>query len=210
MNKVPDSIMRYLEHVEGDIIHHNAGESDITSPYGIYRKEHPEAAIFTEIDAVALKLGIYQKSSEWTQSDIDAINHYIHQGDIKDDLKELVAKFYYQMTKPAHINDFPQDAQVSMFSMYTNSPKRAKKACQTAINTFVKNNLIENEMLKVDGVFGSKTISALHKIHNGLLFESYMLLHMSSLYARLAVKKPKKYLRYLNGWNNRLKELSRL
>jgi len=201
--------MQYLEHAEGNIVHHNDGESDITSPYGIYRKEHPEAAIFTEIDSVAHKLGIYQPSKEWSQSDIDAINQYIFNDNAKSIIKGLAANFYYQMTKPAHINDFPQDAQVAMFSMYINSPKRAKEACQMAINTFVKNKLIVNELLIVDGILGNKTITTLHKIHNGLLFESYMLLHMSSLYAKLAVSRPDKYLKYLNGWNNRLKYLAR-
>ena len=105
-----------------------------------------------------------------------------------------------------------------MFSLHTNGPTLAWKSVQSAINKCIKNGLVNTSKLAVDGNPGNMTFGALKAVtaavdsnpYGGLLFESYLLLEMSRQYEILAVANPDKYLRYLNGWNNRLAVLSEI
>jgi len=210
---MPDEIMDYLGNAEGKVVHHNAGESDITSPYGIYKKQFPTAEIFDILDKIASNLGINEESYNWTDYQIATINEAIvNDEDAKNKIRESASNFYHNMSKPAKIEFLPEDAKLAMFSLFVNSPRNAGKSLQMALNTFISLGKIDNPELVVDGAPGNKTVQAIKKINNedGLLLESYLLLSMSSLYAKLAVKNPDKYLKYLNGWNNRLKKLSKI
>ena len=209
-------ILDYLASAEGLEIHRNAKERDITSMYGIYRFEHPTATIFKKIDRIALVLGISAPSQYWEDEDLQTINNYIGSHSIlKSDLRKLASIFYQEFYQGAHLNLFPMDCVIAVTSMFTNSPLRAWKSIQFAINCFSTNNLVKNNILVVDGIYGSNTEVALKNIyifcHNnkytGLLFEADMLLNMSSEYSLLIKQNPDKYIRYSTGWDNRLKKL---
>ena len=63
-------LMDYLAEAESDKIHYNVGEKDITTMYGIYRVQHPKAAIFKRIDEVAQLAGVTSASEYWLQAHI--------------------------------------------------------------------------------------------------------------------------------------------
>ena len=204
---ISNELMKYLGKAEGTTLHYNTSESDITTAYGIYRVAHPDAEIFKYIDRVADNIGITTKSKDWTTAEIDSIGIVL---DDKNVLK-LAEEFYTKFTLKAKLNEFPKEAQVAMFSMYTNSPKLAWKATQSAINKFESNELIDYKQQLVDGYPGETTYDGLElctAANNGSLFEAYMLLEMNRQYGKLAVSNPDKYLQYLNGWNNRMEALA--
>jgi len=210
-------LLNYLAHAEGTQIVRNTTESDITAPYGIYKSEHPSADIFKEIDKIAVKAGIHGDSKVWSKQSIKIINEYIANNNLSQKLKNLASIFYDKYLEDANLGLYPPRAIIARFSLYTNSPKLANKATQDAINDFIKNKLIDSEILAVDGDAGENTNKALKLVYDlcerdenlGLLFEAYMLLSMSRNYAKLAVLDKNRYLVYLNGWNNRLDTLAK-
>lgn len=213
-------LMDYLAEAESDKIHYNVGEKDITTMYGIYRVQHPKAAIFKRIDEVAQLAGVTSASEYWLQSHIDKVNKYISNHNLNKEFRQLASDFYKDYFEAMPLDKFPNLCQVSVFSMYTNSQKYAVMAVQDAINTMIKMKYINGTaLLSVDGVFGKKfTAPALVKVSNfiaddefkAMYFESILLLHMSKRYALLAKANPEKYLKYLEGWMNRLEKLSRI
>ena len=205
-------LLRYLAIAEGTELHYNKGEVDITAPYGIYRKPFPNAKIFKYVDSVAKSLGIEAESKDWTKEEV----HLVDKALDMEKINELAMEFYKGYTRGARLDMLPEEAQVAMFSLYTNSPKLAWKSVQSALNKFVQNGWLDYKIQAVDGAYGSTTkkgLEALDKIARsnsgyGYIFESYMLLEMSQQYAKLAVNNPDKYLKYLNGWNNRVEALA--
>lgn len=210
-------LMNYLAKAEGTEIHRNSTESDITTGYGIYRAEHPKALIFEEIDIIASHLYLDSNSKNWSKSDLALLNKHIHQNNLQDKLKDLATDFYKDYMSDIKIDSFPPACQVAVFSMYTNGPLLAVKSIQDSINTMNSNGFIDYIEQSVDGVIGSKTLNGIIEVSKisekddtfSYLFEQIMLLNMSRQYSRLAVAKPDKYLKYLNGWENRLQYLSR-
>lgn len=206
-------LLDYIYSVEGDKIHYNSTEEDITSPGGIYRFKHSNAKIFEYIDSVAASSEIYTKSNEWSKEDLNVINNNLDM--IK--VNELVMDFYTEYNKGAYLELFTPLVQTTVFSLYTNSPINAWKSIQSAINKFCTNDIIDYDIQVVDGKPGKKTFKGLEAINEvcydcselELLFESYILLEMSKIYAKLAVSNPDKFLIYLNGWNNRLDFLAK-
>lgn len=204
-------ILEYLAEVEGTKIHYNKGESDITSNYGIYRAEHPNAEIFIYIDSVARSLGINKKSKKWTRKEIAKINSKIDMVVID----RLAIKFYDEFLESLHLNYFSKESKLAAFSLYTNGPYLLWKSVQKTINNYVTNGWIDFTIQDVDGQYGSKTKNGLLKILelsdkndlHGYLFESMLVSGMQAEYARLACVNPKKYLKYLRGWNNRVTKL---
>ena len=205
-------LLEYLAKAEGTELHYNEGEVDITAPYGIYRKPYPNANIFKYIDGVARSLGIEVPSREWTEEEVLLIDNALDMQKIN----ELAMEFYIGYAKGARLDMLPAESQVAMFSLYTNSPKLAWKAVQSALNKFVKNGWLEFRLQAVDGAYGKSTEEGLQELLKiaesnsgyGYIFEAYMLLEMSQEYAKLAVSNPDKYLKYLNGWNNRVEALA--
>lgn len=205
-----EKMMTYLGNAEGTKIHYNSSETDITTMYGIYKAAHPQASIFNLIDLIARNAGISNESSKWTHSDINTLNNYIIDNNLNESLEHEAREFYDEFLKRLHLDKFPEEAQIAAFSLYTNSPKKGIMSVQSAINKFITNGFITNPILTVDGALGTKSASALDKIEDGYLFEAYMLLEMSKQYSKLAVANSDKYLRYLNGWNNRLDSLAKI
>jgi len=205
-------LLDYLAKAEGTIVHRNATETDITAPYGIYKTQHPEAQIFKAIDEDANKIGLNSDSTTWVQDDLDKLNESLD----SSKMEQLAGIFYDTFLKDAHMILYPLECVITRFSLYVNSPKLANEVTQEAINLFIQNKFIKHNILVVDGAIGLNTNNALREVYNlslrdnawGYLFESYMLLMMSKNYAKLAASNQQKYLRYLNGWNNRLYTLA--
>lgn len=209
--------MDYLAQAEGIKIHYNKNEIDITAPYGIYRAKNPDAKIFKRIDNIANKIGISLPSSSWNEQQIKMVNDYIEKHELRYEFRELASEFYDSYLKDLDIEIFPKMSQIAVFSLYVNSPYLAIISIQTAINNFIYNELIDFNIIKVDGIFGPISKRAVKTItwtcqtkESGLLFEMYILLEMSRQYEKLAVSNPDKYLEYLNGWNNRLNKLAKM
>jgi len=208
-------VIAYLAKAEGTTVHRLKDEKDITAPYGIYRHAHPNAEIFKYLDNTAIALDIDEDSSKWSRSDIYEINDFLSTE--SEDIEELASDFYEEYLKPAHLELFPPLCRVAMFSMYTNSPKNAWKSVQQSLLDVDKNNLGNNDDLSiVDGSFGRKTergiidvVQSLNK-QGHLYFETLMLSNMKTLYIRLAISNPDKYLKYLKGWDNRMNLLAKM
>jgi hypothetical protein len=205
-----ENILKYLAKAEGIKIHRNATEDDITTPYGIYRKIHPNHKIFTYIDDLAKTLGIKTPSSAWNQKDIDKVNAALDMVIVD----KYTIEFYNIFIKDLHLHIFTEESQLAAFSMYVNGPLIFWKSVQATINKFNSNKWIDYIKQGVDGQFGRRTreglilIQKLCETNNlyGYIFEGYLVSQMQVEYARLAVANPAKYLKYLNGWNNRVVE----
>lgn len=203
-------ILKYLAKAEGRELHRNSTESDITTPYGIYKEHHPTAGIFKYIDEVAKSIGITKDSSKWTSSEISKINSKLDMNKID----ELTIQFYNKFVENLYLNIFSNESRLAAFSMFVNGPLIFWKSVQSTINKFNSNGWIDFIEQGVDGQFGKRTRDGLvliQKISNenslyGNIFEAYMVSQMQVEYARLAVANPTKYLKYLNGWNNRVVE----
>jgi len=216
MTNQMNKLMEYLAKAEGTNIHYNDKELDITAMYGIYRHSNPSAKIFEEIDYLAFTLGIKEKSYNWLDSHIETINKYINKRDeLISKFIELAAEFYEQFYNRARLSMFHSDCVLAVASMYTTSPKLCWKSIQYGINTMNSNGIIYYKKIAVDGVAGEETIKGLNKClyecntrkNISLLFESYMLLGMTTEYSKLVKLNPKKYMEYSIGWDNRMKKL---
>ena len=205
-------LLNYLSEAEGTEIHYLKGEKDITAPYGIYKYSHPKAEIFNYIRKIALTIGIVRESSSWSKVEISKVNKAID----KDIIKKLAEHFYKEYLKDAHLDLFPDLCKIAMFSMFTNSRKKAWKAVQQSLIDIKKTGSMpfEEPLSTIDGAYGRKTRIALSvvKYYNGfapLYFEALLLSNMKTQYIKLAVKNPDKYLGFLKGWDNRMNALAR-
>ena len=204
-------ILKYLGTVEGTELHRNSTESDITTPYGIYREEHPTASIFNYIDTVASENGFDSPSSEWGKEEIVIINELLD----NDTVENLVIEFYDNFYKNLHSDLFSDKTVLAAFSLYTNSPKLLWKSVQASINKFHTNGFINYKIQSVDGAYGNSTSNGIKLVNDAIklndiydyVFESYIISNMQKEYAKLVVMNPDKYIKYLNGWNNRVTAL---
>ncbi|MCF6330300.1 MAG: hypothetical protein L3I99_01975 [Sulfurimonas sp.] len=207
------ALLDYLEKAEGTKVHYNKTEDDITTPYGIYAKVHPNAKLVLYIQKISKKIGIDSKSKKWSHKDLQKINEYLIGKEKK--VRALASAFYEEFLKNAHLDKFPQECQVAMFSIFTNSNTRAWRAVQQSII-----NIEESKMLKfgrlstVDGIYGRKTKNALIVINKEfskegyMYFKTLMLSNMKTEYIKLATSSPRKFLIYLRGWDNRMNNLA--
>jgi len=209
-----DLIIDYLYKEEGDYIHRNPTEDDITSPGGIYRKEHPEATIWEYIDYVANDLGLLVSSEYWTQEDIDLVNQHID----KDVIRELVKEFYDIYLKGAHLDLFNDELKIVILNFYTNSNVGCWKSIQRSIWDLYEERLInvdEEQISIVDGAFGYKTQVCLKIIKEqditlNTLFKYMILENMLTYYSKLATTYPERYGMYLSNWTKRVNRLKGL
>ena len=203
-------LLTYLYEAEGGKVHYNKGEVDITSPGGIYRKSHPNARIFVYIDSVAKNIGITSPSKLWGKKTLRMVNRQLDM----DRVDILLSRFYNEFLESAHLEEFPTEATVMMYSLYINSPKRAWKAVQQAIRDMVQSRVIISDLSAtstVDGVYGRKTANMLALIDAdevGGEFKMYIASAMKTQYIKLALARPKKFMRYLKGWDNRVNKLA--
>ena len=201
-----NDIIEYLAKAEGDMLHRNKGEGDITSAYGIYRVAHPDANIFKYYDSVAESISIYERSNEWTTAEIAKIDEYTD----KEKVRELAEDFYSNYLSGAHLEQFPKGCRLIMYSAYVNSPKLAWKAVQMSIRNMVNSKetfMNIQDVSIVDGAYGNKTRIALSNIKDvvyPLYLETLIISNMKTLYIRLANNNQDKYFKYLVGWDNRV------
>ena len=206
-----DKMINYIKQVEGDYLHRISTESDITSPGGIYRAEHSDAAIFGYIDSIASTLNINTPSTEWTPEEIKIINDNLN----KSMVDVMLGEFYDKYLYGAHLELFPGELQVVMFNLYTNSNKGTWKSVQRTLIHFQKEGILNIEFDKlstVDGQFGNKTETAIGLLDfsNSLITKAFkfeLISNMRRYYADLVVYSPDKYLVSLHGWNNRMDNL---
>jgi len=218
--EINEDILDYLGKAEGLTVHVNDGEKDITSPYGIYRSVHPNAEMFTYIDQLLMEAGIFRKTSELLHSDFDIINTIVERNEIvSKEIRRLASKFYAEYYADTYLYLMPKETQLAFLSCYTTSEYGGKKSLQAAINDLISNREIQNNRLIEDGVFGSKTQTALIKVKNryneikekkyfGLWFEEKLLRHMIMYYDKLAIENPKEYKKFYKGWRNRMEALA--
>ena len=218
-----EKLLKYLDEVEGSKIHYNDGEEDITCPYGIYKKR--SSSIYKTIVRIAYSIGIKADTSLWTKAEITLVNTALE--NYKETIDKYAEEFYSGFLKDAHIELFPKECQVAMYSMYTNSPRNAWKAVQESLIEFnvlydYEKYLPLKKLSVIDGDFGDKTSDALYHISFKMKgqenhFETRMLSNMKSLYIKLwkseEIKLQKgevtynKYSRHLSGWDNRMSHL---
>jgi len=202
-------VLEYIKHVEGDKVHRNKGEKDITSPYGIYKHAHPDASIFNYIDSVANSLSIVKNSKKWTAEDILTINKNLDTAEID----EHALAFYEEYFKGARLHLFDKNAKILCAVLYSNSTVMMWKSVQTALLTLQKQERIDGslELSIADGLFGRKTDRSLSSRSVQALqpYELYDNIMIAAQYNYVSLwhKNKIKYGVFLFGWLNRLKKI---
>jgi hypothetical protein len=213
-----ENLLNYLSKEEGLDFHRNSKESDITSPYGIYKAVHKDAEVFKYLAKLTISLNVPRLSSEWNQSHLKIVNDFVNSSKIiKQEIKQLIADFYTQYYKGASLELMPPEAVIAVVSIYTLSSKKAMIAVQKSINEFITNGFIDNPILKEDGDFGAKSKEAMAKVlklrneHNefaGYYFEEKVINNMQQQLDDLSYGNKEKFGVNRNGWRNRLERLS--
>jgi len=197
--------------VEGDYLHRNSTEADITSPGGVYRAVHPDANIWSYIDSVGASLDKDKDSSMWSASDIHDVNDALDETQIG----LLVKDFYNDYLFGAHLDLFDPMLQIAMFNLYTNSQTGAWKSVQQTIIDMKKMGYLtmpDSDISKVDGGYGDKTKRGLQAVDalpddQVTIYKITMISNMKTYYAKLVAGNPDKFLVYLVGWMNRMDNL---
>ena len=190
-SSLKDVIMNYLASVEGDYIHKNATESEITAPYGIYKNAFPTADIFTFIDRIAKnnKLDVIK--------DMDKLNKIITNENYNE-VRNLAWSFYVKEFLDVRLmNGLGPKSGLTVFSNSVNAGKSVGiKSLQYALG------------VKEDGIIGSITMTAINKYaKDDDKLNQKLLTYMDDFYHRLVEQNPTKYYVYLDGWMNRLNGL---
>ena len=195
-----ESIMNYLAKAEGDYIHFNKGEKDITSAYGIYRYSFPNAEIFKFYESLGLGDLRYPtvrgKVREVIQSDPDL---YAKE-------RQLAFDFYIEhFIDPNVVRLLDDKTELTFFSIAVNGGrKRGAKALQSAIRKL-------GYKIVVDGIVGARTLTALEDAiqrYGNAPINAGMITYMRGFYERLIKRNPDKYARYTRGWENRMRGLA--
>lgn len=191
-----DRIMNYLARYEGTIIHWNRTETNMTTPYGIYRKSFPNAVIFKYIDALSVKYtGRVIRRRDLRQ--IGKLNNSLTRNERRR-IKDMAWDFYLNNFMNPEVTDMLDGKEgMSFFSISVNGGRgRGIKSLYSATKLKLKN--------RVSDVLLNK-ISELKRKHISL--NDGMLDYMLNFYKYLIRKNPNKYGRYRNGWFSRLKGL---
>lgn len=118
-----------------------------------------------------------------------------------DEVEEIYREFYWLRSKsdklPVPLDLVHFDTSVNM------GVGTAGKLLQRSLN----NHLPPKEQVKVDGIVGNETLSAIKKVPLKDLISTYINLRKST-YLRIANTNPTKR-RFLKGWLNRLNDLER-
>lgn len=116
-----------------------------------------------------------------------------------EDAKRIYYDKYYM--RPINLKQFPYRTRLALFDANVNhGPNASFKLLQEAINS------ISKAELKVDGIFGPKTKTAIENLDDMLLFNS-IIMHRERLFRKIASSP--RMLKFLKGWINRLKSLQR-
>jgi hypothetical protein len=187
-----DNIMNYLAESEGTDVHFNEGEKDITSPYGIYKGEHPHTEMFRFIDKVA------KANNLDVIKDMDKLN-VIFNNQYFNEVRNVAWSFYVKEFLDVKLmSKLGAKSALSVFSNSVNSGKvNGIKSLQYGIG------------VKPDGIIGAKTMKAVNAIDSkdDDILNQKILEYMDRFYKSLVAQDPSKYYKFLDGWMNRLKRL---
>lgn len=210
-----NNVLDYLAKAEGLEIHYNSTEKDITSPFGIYRAQQPNADMFKFIDKIAQSVGVTSPSRSWTSIQLAQVNKELSK--YSNEVRGLAEIFYTEFLKGAHLELFPAECTLAMYSMYTNSPLNAWKSVQESLLDMSKTGsfTFSGALSSVDGGFGDKTKNALSEIlskgdtYLNYYLETLMLSAMKTIYIKIAIANPED-IKYLIGWSNRMDKLAEM
>jgi len=212
MNNI-EEILNHLYKVEGGVLHRNPTENDVTSPRGLYKTEDSKSKIWNYYNEVAASLNIKPVSKEWTAKHISAINNKADANIVLEHEREYYISYFKHL--PIDITMLSPVLAVLITSLYANSPQGCVISLQEAIIYLNKAGIINipaDKLSKPDGIIGNDTRYAMQSIVNLdskelMIFSLLIIGRMQEYYINIAASKPDKYLIYLNGWKNRLKEL---
>jgi len=193
-DRLESDLLNFLADAEGTTMHYNRRtEHSYTTPYGIYKYEHPHAEVVKYIDSLFIKYGLNSRSYK----DVRAINSKFTVLE-KNRIKTLALKFYKENFMDMRIiNLVDRHVAITFLSIAINGGKsRGVKSIQKSIGT------------AVDGQFGKQSLHALSEYienHTWKALNFHMLEYMLYFYSGL-IKRNKKFGVYKNGWYNRLKK----
>ena len=197
-----DVLLKYLQENEGDYIHFNRGEKDITSAYGIYRYAHPKASIFAWYKQLRKQYGIGSLKKKKNRK---KLNEIISTKPFYKEIEKDLAYDFYMNNLLNHtvLSNLDKHSGLTYASIAINGGrKRGIKALQYALSR------VAREDISIDGKVGPQTIMALKGIKGNYVYlNNYMIEYMLRFYDRLVRSKPKKYARYKKGWYNRMNKL---
>ena len=188
-----ERIMSYLAEAEGEVVHKNRHESDITLPYGIYRKNWKNTKVEKYLKSIAPQGNLVLHRKE--------VNATIKSNpEVHENVKNLAYEFYEKHFLDKRINSILNSAeQLIFFSNSVNGGKsRGIKALQSAVGA------------PITGRVDSKLFTYIKKARDrGVDIARGMLHYMKNYYAMLIRKNPAKYKINERGWNNRLIRLEK-
>ena len=213
-----EALLDNIKESEGGYLHYNSKETNITNGYGVYRTVHPNALVFKYIDAVASGI-TNTPSQDWRDKTLlSKIDSTI---DKKVD-RYLSYLFYNEYLKDAHLELFDKSNVTLMANLYTNSQRGAWKSIQEGLLDIQRDGILNipiTSLSTVDGAYGTKTRDALLLLKNietetvlekvliMKVFKKSVLLAMKSFYIDITIANPDKFMKNLNGWDNRVEEL---
>jgi len=188
-----EKIMSYLARYEGTVIHWNRGETNITTPYGIYRKSFPNAKIFKYIDMLSKKYtGKVIRRRNMRQ--IKILNNSMSKNERKR-IYDMAWVFYVNNFMDARITDMLNNKEaMSFFSISVNGGKgRGVKSIHSAVKLKLSSRVSTNLLVTI-----ARQKNMGKDLNNGML--DYML----AFYKTLIKNKPWKFARFKNGWFSRI------
>lgn len=206
-------ILAFLKIQEGGVLHHNAGEADITNGYGIYKYAWPNAEIWKYIRSVGMIQGLPSETKSW--SDAACRNVVTPKIDPKYDLW-LSYKFYTEYFKNIDMDCFTRTLIPVVVSLYTNSQSLFKKSLQNGINATIYNLGLKIPQITVDGILGRATYEALRSILGSgakdvdEILKARILDAADQWYDNLYKSNPDKYGKYIKGWHNRVAQVRKV
>lgn len=208
------SFLRELKELEGNKLHRNKTEADVTTAYGIYLKDRSDTKIYKYISNLGQKLGYSKDTSLWDEKAIEVVNKNIDQ----DEQYKHVVDFYKGYFKSLGIEDLHPAIALNICNLFVNSRKLGVLVLQKSTNEMI--NILRNNkkylgqlpsLVDEDGLIGPKTretvkeLSKLITEEEGFAWNSIGAVISCKEYVELVKRKPEMKL-YLNGWLNRVLE----
>lgn len=208
-----EEILNHLYKVEGGSLHRNPTETDVTSPRGLYKAKDSKSKIWDYYNSIAASLGITSNSKSWSAKQIVAINNKADADIILNYEREYYITYFKGL--PIDITVLNPKLAVLITSLYANSPQGCIISLQEALIYLNKAGIISipaDKLSAPDGVVGNDTKYSMQAIINLdskdiMIFSLLIIGRMQEYYINIATDKPDKYLEYLNGWKNRLREI---
>jgi hypothetical protein len=200
-----NKIIEYLKKAEGNKLHKNATESDVTSHLGIYKKHHKDADFWSIYSQIEQELGVSMYTGEGRKE----INEYIKSNNyIEEELHNSIYVYYIKnFSDQRVIERLSEKTQMTYFSLCVNAGnRRANKILQASVNSIFEEFQVPSK-IGVDGIVGRGTLQGIEEAmeYGGDdMFNDFLLINMGKFYNYLITKNVTKYGIYKKGWFNRL------